>query len=788
MTPRLRRHRLAAAAALLCAAALPQARADAAAAVPGAMLVVEVVGVAPQPGAGVDRNVLPYAVQSADGRALRRERGDNLSDFMGRNLAGVNVNEISGSPFQNDVTYRGFRASPVLGTSQGLSVYLDGVRVNEPFGDVVNWDMLPEAAIGSILLVPGSNPLYGLNTLGGALALRTKSGRDDPGLEAGLSYSGAGQRRADLAYGVAGEGNWHTFIAATLFDDGGWREHSAGRLGNVLLKLGHSAGATEWDLTLLGGQSRLVGNGLLPSYRWSEDGLQNGLYEDNRRAAYTFPDETRNRLRQATINASHRFDQGARLALTAYARNSRRDTVNGDGSEDYGDYLEACGAGFGADGAPLDAAACPYTREQGAALHSASLNTSSTRQQSYGLGASVSAELARHQLTAGASFDHAKVSFAQFEQEGSFTAQRGVLADPDEEREAGSSVVGASRAFGLYVADTWRVGDATHLTASARWNHARVANTLTNEEGAQAPESFTYAKLNPSLGLAHSFGGVSVFANVAQGTRVPTVIELGCADPEQPCRLPVGLQSDPYLKQVVARTIEAGARGKLPGGAWSASLYRTVNRDDILFRSAGLSQQGYFSNFERTRHQGLDLSANGKLGRVEGRLSYSYLDARYDADGSLFTGARNVPVGRGTRIAGLPQHTVKLALDWKATAALTLGASLLAVSDMTTQGNEDGLRADPVAGEPLQYADWRIRGYALLGLHASYRPDRNWEWFARVNNVANRRTESFGAVAQDMFPNGRLLQPQDGPVEAAPARFVAPGAPRSVVAGLRYRF
>jgi hypothetical protein len=754
------------------------------------MLVVEIVGVAPQPGAGVARATLPYAVQSAGGDALQRERGDNLSDFMARQLTGVNVNEISGSPFQNDVTYRGFRASPVLGTSQGLSVYLDGVRVNEPFGDVVNWDMLPEAAIGSMLLVPGSNPLYGLNTLGGALALRSKNGRDDPGLELGLSYSGAGQRRADLSYGVAGANNWHTFVAATLFDDGGWREHSAGRLGNMLLKLGHNAGATDWDLTLLGGQSRLVGNGLLPSYRWSDDGLQNGLYEDNRRAAYTFPDETRNRLRQASVNVGQRLDGGARLAATAYLRNSRRDTVNGDGGDEYGEYLGECADGFGADGAALDAAACPYTRAQGAALHAASLNTTSTRQESYGLSASLSGRLGRHQLAAGATFDHGKVGFAQFEQEGSFTPQRGVLADPDQQREAGSSVVGSARAFGLYLADTWQIGAATHLTASARWNRARVDNTLTNDDGPQAPESFTYNKLNPSLGLAQHIGagGLAVFANVAQSNRVPTVIELGCADPAQPCRLPVGLQADPYLEQVVARTVEAGARGALPRGAWSASLYRTVNRDDILFRTAGRSQQGYFSNFERTRHQGLDFSADAKLGRLEGRLSYSYLDASYDAEGLLFTGARNVRVGRGTRIAGLPRHTVKLGLDWRATAALSVGAHLLAVSDMPTQGNEDGLRADPVEGEPLRRADWRIRGYALLGLHASYRPDQRWECFARVNNVANRRVESFGAVAVDMFPNGRLLRPQDGPVDAAPARFVAPGAPRSVVAGLRYRF
>jgi outer membrane receptor protein involved in Fe transport len=210
----------------------------------------------------------------------------------------------------------------------------------------------------------------------------------------------------------------------------------------------------------------------------------------------------------------------------------------------------------------------------------------------------------------------------------------------------------------------------------------------------------------------------------------------------------------------------------------AVSVYRTVNRDDILFRSAALAQQGYFSNFDRTRHQGIDLSASRRSGSWSARLNYSYLDATYDAEGDLFTGVRNVHVRPGTRLAGLPRNTLKLGLDWRMTPALTLGADIVAMSDMTIQGNEDRQAAP-------QGADWRMRGHALLGLHASYQPSPKWEWYARVTNVADRRYESFGAVGVDMFPNGALLQPGG---EAEQARFVAPGAPRSVAAGLRYRF
>jgi outer membrane receptor protein involved in Fe transport len=701
-----------------------------------AMVQVEVVGIAPLPGLGIDRELLPYSVQGASSKAIRQAQAGTLADFMARNLSGVNVNEISGSPFQNDVTFRGFRASPVLGASQGMSVYLDGVRVNEPFGDVVNWDMLPEAAIGNVLLAPGSNPLYGLNTLGGALALTSKSGRSHPGFEVEFSASDRGQRRLDLVHGARLDEHWHALVAATAFGDAGWRAHSDGRIGNLFFKLGYNGAGTEWSVALLGGSSRIKGNGLLPDR----------LYQQDRRAVYTFPAETRNRLAQAVFNLRRTLGGGAELSATAYSRHSRRDTVNGDAGDD---------------------------------AASAILNTTGTRQRGEGASMHWSAAHGGHQLGAGAAFDRSQVAFAQFEQAGSFSAEREVLPDPGRQRSPASSVTGTARMVGVYASDTWTLKPGSHLTLSARFNRARVGNTLTNDDGQQAPEAFTYRKLNPALGFAQEVGaGASVFANVSQSNRVPTVIELGCADRERPCRLPVGLQSDPFLEQVVARTVEAGLRWHSPASAFSASLYRTSNRNDILFLSAGPSQQGYFANFERTRHQGLDLAASSRFGTLDARISYNFLEAVFDAEGRLFTGARNVGVSPGTRIAGLPRHTVKLALDWKPAAAVSLGADMQAISRLATQGNEDGLTEDARTGAAPHVGDWSIAGHALLNLRASYRIDRHWELFARIGNVANRRYESYGAVAADLF----------AAAGGGHSRFVAPGAPRTFGAGLRAHF
>lgn len=743
---------------------------------------VEIVGLAPVYGLGIDRDLLPYPVQVASDKAIRKAGGENLAEFMAHNLSGVNANEISGSPFQSDITFRGFRASSILGSSQGISIYLDGVRVNEPFGDVINWDMVPEAAIGDLTLVTGANPLYGLNTLGGALAFRTRSGLTDPGGEFEFSVSSQGRRRSDIAYGWQGSGGWHGFIGATLFDDAGWRAHSAGRLGNVLAKVGRANGPTDWSASLLAGRSRVLGNGLLPD----------PLYQDERSAVYTYPDTTRNHLVQGTFNLTHRFARDSELSAVAYVRNSLRDTVNGDVSEEYQDYVDDCGAGFGAGGTPLAPASCKMTREQGAALHAGVLNTTSTRQNGSGGSLAFGTRRGLVRLDGGASLDRSDVEYAQFAQAAFVTVAREVIGDPLEPREPTSSVVGTSRTAAAYLSASMEVAPGTQLTASARYGHTRVENTLSNERGAQPREGFSYRRLNPALGFTHVLlPRVTLFANVAQGSRVPTVIELGCADPDNPCRLPVGLQSDPYLKQVVARTMEAGARGRFQqdgvSGSYSLSLHRTVNRDDILFLSSP-SRQGYFSNFERTRHQGLDAMLSRQSGRLGLRFSYSYLQAVYDADGELFTGARHVRVRRGTRMAGLPRHTGKLSLDWNTSPALTLGADVHAVSSLVTQGNEDGLLEDPEDGEDAHRADRRVHGYLLLGLRASYRPADNWEFFARISNVFDRRYETFGALAPDLFPHGRLLAPHEQAGEAEQARFVAPGAPRAIVAGLRYRF
>ncbi|MET0981861.1 MAG: TonB-dependent receptor [Telluria sp.] len=750
------------------------------------MPTVEVIGATPLPGIGIDRKLLPYPVQTVGERERKQQGAGNLTDYMAQNLTGVNVNEVQGSPFQNDLTFRGFRASPLLGAPQGISVFLDGVRINEGFGDVINWDMLPEAAISTITLVPGANPTYGLNTLGGALAFRTKSGQTDPGFEAGVSLGSFGRKRFDLAYGKQFEGGWHAFIAGTRFGEDGWRDHSNGRLGNVFVKFGRSTGPSSWHLSLLHGSSTLVGNGLLPDE----------LYESDRSTVYTHPDRTKNRVQQLAFNVEHWIDGNTAFSTLVYGRKSRRNTVNGDINPEYESYAEACEDGFDAGGAPfeddecVDSAGDPLSRDDALGLAPGVLNQTRTRQAAYGFGLSLARNAGVHQLNFGASADRNRVRYDQATQDAAFDDSRGAVAIPGAGSTLDAAVRGHAWNAALYASDTLALSGATHLTASARYNVARVTNTLTRADGPQPTESFRYTKLNPALGITHQLhSGWTVFANAAQNTRVPTVIELGCADPEQPCALPTGLQADPFLEQVTSRTLEAGVRSSgTRNGTLSVSAYRTTNRDDILFLRAGATQLGYFDNFERTRHWGIDLSAQREFGRLATRLGYSYLQATYDASGSLFAGERTVQVTPGTRIAGLPRHTFKLGLDWKPAAQWMVGASVVAVSSLVTQGNEDGLLEDPEEDEPRNTGNAGVAGHALFTLRAAYKPTKQLEFYARINNVLNRRYETYGVLAENLFPGGELVQPALGTDEAQDTRFVAPGAPRSILIGMHYRF
>jgi outer membrane receptor protein involved in Fe transport len=747
--PTTRRHWVALA-AMAAGAAAAQAQSD--------PQQVEVIGTSPLPGLGVDRDLLPYGTQVLRRSAIDAAQTANTTDLLLRRLPGMQVNDVQGSPYQGDLTYRGYRASGLLGAPQGLSVYLDGVRINEPFGDVVLWDLLPEFSLQSVSVVPGANPAFGLNTLGGAIAFTTANGRSAPGVRVELGGGSFGRVRLDASYGHSDVGTgWHQYIAASGFREDGWRDESPGKLGNVLARLGRSDGVDEWDVSLLAARSTLVGNGLVPRFTFDDEGNRTpDLNVTRYEAVYTHPDRTRNELGQLTFNWSRQLDSASRLQALAYVRSSKRDTTNGDVADEAGEI--------------------------------ASLNTTETRQTAYGAAISLARRSGDHQWQVGATIDAGRVKFRQSEQQGAFDASRGVIAEDGAQPALSASLDGDAVTLGLYATDTWRVAERTHITGTVRGNRTRVGNQLTSldddtgELEDHPKETFTYTSFNPALGVTQGLGAnASVFANIARNTRVPTAMELGCANPDEPCRLPAGLQSDPYLAQVRSTSLELGARWRPAAGQrLEATLYRTDNRDDIVFGSVSTTGQlGYFQNFPKTRHQGADLSWQGDFGAVSLDASASWLKATYEADGTLRMGERNVVVTPGTRIAGVPKNMFKIAGDWRFAPAWSVGADVQRFGSRVVQGNEDGLIEDG----GTERVDFTLPGYTVTNLRMSWRPMPQLELVARVNNVFDKRYASYGALGETVFDaQGNYTG------TAVDALFIAPGTPRNFFVGLRLSF
>ena len=729
---------------------------------------IEVVGTTPLAGVGVPRQHLPANVQSLSAQRMEEAESLHVGEQLLRQVPAVTVNETQGNPFQMDLNYRGFTASPLLGTAQGLSIYVDGVRVNEPFGDTVNWDLIPNSAIAGIDLIPGSNPAFGLNTLGGALAMRTKSGFSHPGGKLEVSGGSFGRSNTEIEYG-GNDGTLGAYIAGDWFREDGWRNYSPSDVKQLFGKLSFRNSAGEADLSLTRARSRLVGNGVVPP----------SLLAREREAVFTHPDETRNSLTQLALNGKLWLGDAQSLSGSVYHRRTRTGTLNGDMNDDYeADPTQPSGA------------------------H----NRTHSTQRGTGVALQWNLTTARHQLAVGGGWDYAQVRFAQTRALGDLDASRGIgnLGDAEEENRLG----GATRTTSIFVTDTWSITPALHLTGSARYNMSRV--TTHDELNPTPPNLYgdhKYRKLNPALGLAWQINpALNAYAGFSQGNRVPTPIELGCADPANPCSLPNSMAADPYLKQVVARTLEAGLRGTLGGETrWHTGVFRTLNSDDILFVGTSTSA-GYFTNFGKTLRQGLELGLDGRLRRFDWYASYTWLQASFRSAACILAENNStrgtapectangqddeILIRKGDRLPGLPAHSLKLGLAWRATDELRLGADLQAFSGQYLRGNENnrhqaGTYTD-VNGETRTFEGaGKVGGYAVLNLNAELGLGAGWQAFARVNNVFDRRYASAGVLAENPFVGGAF---QANPDNWRRESFVAPGAPRAAWVGVRYLF
>lgn len=711
---------------------------------------VEVVGprprvVTPLPGVVLDRERTSVNVQSATARDIKAAQSLTLTDFLQGQMQSVNVLDYQGNPFQQDLMFRGFSASPLIGTPQGVSVWLDGVRVNEPFGEVVNWDLLPLAAIERMDLMPGSSPLFGLNTLGGALALTTKSGFTAPRTEATLMGGPFGRRQTQLATG-GHNGTVAGFLAFNAFDEQGWRDNSPSHVRQAFGRWDWHGDGMGANVALVSARNRLVGNGMVPL----ED------YERRPQTVFTSPDLARNDLKQGSMQWRMELGSAGTLVAQAYRRVVFQDSMGGDFWDEFRTAASRlrpdCPSGVGvADGAiGVDLPGCPGLLPNGV------FNIGSTRQWANGGLLQFSWAGTEHQLVLGASYDRNRVEFQQGQRLGFITDTREVVLAPERFDDLGLTALqseirrndlhGGAAAASVFVQDTWTPQPGLHLTGGLRWNWARVTNQLVadrpiplyqfdvllarrlqNRCGAESNDirarwyctsgDYSYRSTNPSLGLSWlPRPGLNLLANASRGTRVPSTIELGCARDREAerlagggrntgrtpgCSIPTALSADPYLPQVVAHNVELGLRGApRPGLTWNASVYRSDLYDDILFVSLGSRNRGVFDTFGRTRRQGFELGLQGQFGPHGLRMAWSRVDATFESPAeivNLSNSSSSKEVGKvntfliapGDRIPGVPRDSLRLAWDWQPHPAWRLGLGLTAHSGSWVRGNDN---------------------------------------------------------------------------------------------------
>jgi iron complex outermembrane recepter protein len=694
---------------------------------------IEVVGTTPLPGLGTPINQVPANVQAHTGKEMAVQGGVSVGDFLDANLSGVNVNQGQNNPYQPDVNFRGLTASPLLGTPQGLSVFMDGVRINEPFGDAVNWDFVPQNAISTINLIPGSNPVFGLNTLGGALSINTKSGFQYPGSAVSALAGSWGRKSFEFEHGGHGEKN-DVYIAGTFFDEDGWRDHSSSQVRQVFAKFGREEAETDFDLSIVVADNTLEGTQALPI-----------SYLGNRKQAYTWPDRNENQLVFLNGRASHFFDDATLLAANIYFRkytnNSFSSNVNDD-CEDPAINPGFCVGGFAAN-------------EPQALNDRSKIDTN-------GFGGTVQLTLLgdlqglKNSFTAGASADLGRTDFTQSEENANFTSDRGTVGQGIITQI--TNVKTSNNYYGLFFTDTHSLGERLHLTVSGRYNWAKVS--LRDQSGVdpQLNGDHSFKRFNPAVGLNFNPSPeLSSYASYSEGMRAPTPVELTCADPAVPCRLPNNFLADPPLNKVVSKTMEAGLRGKAEGGGWNFAAFNTDLNDDIQFISSGSSTNaGFFQNVGKTRRRGLEAGFTLNAGILDLSANYSYVRATFessflvnspnnstaqDLDGD--TSVDDIQVSPGKRIPGIPAQALKLRGDLKVAEGIDIGATLNRFGSQYARGDENN-----------RDARGQIPGYTLVHLDARYQSSRQLQFFAKVNNLFDKKYETLGVLGENFFVNG----------------------------------
>ena len=742
---------------------------------------IEVYSPTALPSIGLPVNDVPYAVQTVTGEEIREQPGVSIADYMVNNLEGVTVNEVGGNPYQLEINYRGYNATPIMGNPQGLSIYVDGVRQNMPFSNNVLWDTIPDFAIDDMQLVGGSNPVYGLNTLGGSLSLQTKSGRtfDKNAIEG--STGSWGRNTGLIESGGVSEDNKYDYYAGySYFQEDGWRKPSPSEVQQGFAKLGYEDEDTRIDLSYTGAHNSLVGNGMVPKY----------LLGDDLEGVHTLIDKTRSQYNQVQLAGTEFLSDTLMASGNIYWRNLDQSTYNGDLNDE---YCEEDDVGE-EEGEGCDTLA-DVNENEGV------INRSTTKSDAYGVNGQLTFDEdlldRRNQFIFGAAFEYSKVNFEQSSQDIATLDPSGFFSGATGEKEQTSGLTGKTYTTSIFATNNHALNDQWSINAAARYNYVDIRNedTLNGEGGATSlTGDHDFDRLNPSVGLTYTpTDTLSTYASYNEANRAPTSIELGCANPDNPCTLPTQMADDPPLEQVVAKTFEAGARGRFTSflnsnTSWNISGYSATNHDDILFiYTEANTTAGYFDNVEETTRKGIDVGLSTAFETWTISMNYNYVKAQYGTDLTLVSENNSsaddgaIQVEDGDYLPNIPKHSFKLRTVYKPDPAWHLGATMTAFSSSYMMGNENQENDSSVNGLQSE-----VPGYAVVNLDSEYKFSNmfdGWKIYAKVTNLFDNKYYTGGRIAESRVNADRSFSEE----EIATASLVG-GAPRAGWVGLRYEF
>jgi iron complex outermembrane receptor protein len=737
---------------------------------------VTVIGTSPLIGSGIDRDSVPAETHVLTGADISRIGTPNAVEALNQQLGGVTLDSASGNPFQPTFFYHGFQASPLQGVPQGLAVYVNGMRFNQPFGDTVDWDVIPDIAIDRINVV-GSNPVYGLNALGGALNLLLKNGFSYHGLETDVSGGSFSQRQGEFQYGQQ-DGDTSFYVAGNALQQGGWRDLQSSEIYNLYGDFGWRGEASEVHANLTFAHTILDGPGTSPVELLAADS----------HAQFTAPNVIANQYLAASINGIFDLSEATSLQALLYYRYLHQNVLNGNAPDDTpcddGSGLLCSGSGMVSTttgGVPIPdfLNGGPYSE----------LDTQSTNTNAYGASAQITNTsdlfgLANH-FVVGLSFDGAKNAFGAISYIGGISSPARVFIGPGVViDEPGNNVpvnVDITNAtYGVYFADTLTLTREAALTISGRYNAARI--DLSDQNGGDLTGDHSYDHFNPAAGLTYRVTPwLTAYGGYAVTNRAPTPAELSCAGPQNSCSLANFFVGDPNLQQVIAHTVETGIRGAFAPATdasltYGIALYRTELDNDIAFINSVTTGRAYFANIGQTQRQGVDVSLELKTERWLAYLAYSYIDASYQSSFVESGGSNpdadangNITVQTGNKLPGIPANQLKLGAYYKVTPAWTIGAVGIAASGAYLFGDEANLTP-------------KLPGYYTLNLTTTYQVTKDIQLFAWANNVTDQHYYTFGTFS----PTSSVFLAQAP--NATNPRSYSPAAPLGVFGGVRLAF